>query len=388
MSTSTSPISQSALEILSQITVSENTDNWSVKLTCGQLNRQLYDEIDEVLKRLRGKWHGQMKAHLFPYDPTALICGVVETAIMPPKNPLAFFATPNDLVAAMLEIASSLLVWKEADQPVRILEPSAGQGAIADGIKLYFQEVSRYDGAAIRFELSLVELDPLSCRMLEYKGYEVKHTDFLSYQPEEGYDLILMNPPFAVEGDKQAYITHINHAWELLKPEGRLIAITPTSFLQNCDHQSREFLKLVATYGTHSRNGKERFRESGTNIDTCLVVLDKNDISWRRQPKHGEGSFSWHLWALLLHFDNNEQSYLAKAQLIKAILAGQYGQIYSSSDGELLPQVKEAIRQLYTPSIRAAHLLNDGVDPDTNDWQTLFGYFAEQIAEYRNYCNR
>ena len=51
---------------------------WNViptgRITSGQLDRSLYEEVNEVLVRLGGKWKGgRTKAHLFPYDPRPLV---------------------------------------------------------------------------------------------------------------------------------------------------------------------------------------------------------------------------------------------------------------------------------------------------------------------------
>lgn len=57
-----------------------------------QVTPTLYKEINEVLTRLGGKWKGgRTKAHVFQEDPSFLVEYVLSTAVMPPKNPDAFF---------------------------------------------------------------------------------------------------------------------------------------------------------------------------------------------------------------------------------------------------------------------------------------------------------
>jgi Methyltransferase small domain len=279
----------------------------------------------------------------------------------------------------MVEIATPLLRWKEGT--VRILEPSAGQGAIVDGIKAAMQELSRCDDEAIDYTLDLVEIDPLQCRILNYKGYEVQETDFLTYQPRKSYDLIIMNPPFAVTGDKQAYMTHIYHAWEMLKPQGQLIAITPTGFLYSTDKRSTEFLKFVAVNGTHGKNGKGRFKASGTGIDSCTIVLTKSDNCWRSKPREGARSLNWHVWCLLLHFDNDEGSCERQEALIATILAGKYGQNYLTAEGELAESVKLGVKELYSPILRQAWLAGDGIEMGAEEWAMLYCYFVDRLNE-------
>jgi len=68
-----------------------------------QVAPTLYREINEVLIRLGGKWKGgRTKAHVFQEEPALLIEYVLSTALMPPKNPEAFFPTPNQVARGMM----------------------------------------------------------------------------------------------------------------------------------------------------------------------------------------------------------------------------------------------------------------------------------------------
>ena len=55
-----------------------------------------------------------------------------------------------------------------------------------------------------------IEIEPELQAAIRGKGYPLVGTDFLTFWPDEKYDLILMNPPFA-NGD-----AHLLHAWEIL----------------------------------------------------------------------------------------------------------------------------------------------------------------------------
>src|SRR5579885_3284456 len=92
----TQSISAKALAVLREM----ECDSDRARITSGQLDRPLYEEVNEVLVRLGGKWKGgRTAAHVFPYyDPRPLLAGVVTTGIRPPKNPTAFFPTPPALV--------------------------------------------------------------------------------------------------------------------------------------------------------------------------------------------------------------------------------------------------------------------------------------------------
>ncbi|HHK0428589.1 TPA: methyltransferase, partial [Pseudomonas aeruginosa] len=52
------------------------------------------------------------------------------------------------------------------------------------------------------------------------KGYNLVGSDFMEVSGKQ-YDRIVMNPPFSKGRD----IQHVQHAYSLLKPGGRLVAI-------------------------------------------------------------------------------------------------------------------------------------------------------------------
>ncbi|MCP5006254.1 MAG: hypothetical protein GY941_20290, partial [Planctomycetes bacterium] len=72
-----------------------------------------------------------------------------------------------------------------------------------------------------------------------------------------------MNPPFKDGAD----IKHINHAFGMLKPGGRLVAICA-----NGPRQQRTF-KSKATLWKDLPEGS--FKNQGTNVNTAMIILDK-----------------------------------------------------------------------------------------------------------------
>ena len=111
-----------------------------------------------------------------------------------------FFPTDNDTLADQ--------VIDEADiQPgMKVLEPNAGMGHLADKIKA--------KGA----DLDVGELANTMAELLSEKGHNVVSSDFLDYNPGPIYDRIVMNPPFSHDAD----VHHVTHALTMLKPGGRL----------------------------------------------------------------------------------------------------------------------------------------------------------------------
>jgi len=162
------------------------------------------------------------------------------------------FPTPKELADKLVKLAAPA----ELD---RILEPSAGTGNIVSAL------LRNYHLA----EVMIVELAPALAEQLcsNYgRGHcncRVKQGDFLLCNGDLGvFDKIIMNPPFANGQD----ITHIEHARKFLKPGGRLVAICANGPRQ------REKLMAEATYWEDLPAGS--FKESGTNVNAAIVVID------------------------------------------------------------------------------------------------------------------
>lgn len=252
-------ISNEAISVLKNAEVEGNC----VRLT-GQLDRKLYTEVNEVLVRLGGSWKsGKIKAHVFPEDKdlAILLDSVTSNEMMPEKNPLAFFPTSTEVARLMVEKANLFA-------GARVLEPSAGEGAIAEVVQSTGLDIS----------LDLIEKDADRCKSLESKGFLPFQKDFLDLDPfhwDIAYDCILMNPPFAVKEDSKAYITHIFHAWNFLNQErGTLIAIAPIGFTFANDRKSKEFKEFVEQYGDWAALPDDAFKPY-TGVKTVLIKLQK-----------------------------------------------------------------------------------------------------------------
>lgn len=64
-------ISNNALEVISNATIDEK--RFTVTLNNGELEKELYNEVNTVLTRLRGTWTKKENAHVFPYNPNHLL---------------------------------------------------------------------------------------------------------------------------------------------------------------------------------------------------------------------------------------------------------------------------------------------------------------------------
>lgn len=250
--------------------IAENVLNVLGKADCtgnalrlvGQLDRPLYLKTNEVLEAAGGKWNKKVKAHIFDGSAADAMEAIILTGEVVRPQDFGFFQTPPELVDRMMTLAAFDEFDGAMDQ-LEALEPSAGQGAIADAIKIL--------GANVL----CVELLPKNCEILRGKGHSLIPTqDFLDWPvptPAVRFDRILMNPPFA----KRADIKHILHAAQFLKPGGRLVSISSASVIFRDDSLARGFRDFVdARGGTIEALPDGSFKSSGTMVNTAIIVFD------------------------------------------------------------------------------------------------------------------
>lgn len=159
---------------------------------------------------------------------------------------LAFYPTP---AAAIQYVLSRIDVPKEG----RILEPSCGEGAIM----LALLKVTSAKILGVEYHPQRVEV----CRR---KGLMVWQGNFLDYQVTAGFDMVMMNPPFA----GQHWVKHIHKAHECLRPGGQGVAILPATAEGHV-----ELPKGGIWYDLPMGS----FRESGTNVNTGFYVWGKRN---------------------------------------------------------------------------------------------------------------
>jgi hypothetical protein len=250
----------------------------------------------------------------------------MERAMIGRRNDgLDFFPTPESTADEMVAAA-------DIQPGMRVLEPSAGMGHIAERIR------------AAGIEPEVGEIGSERRELLEAKGFNVVAQDFLSFDdanqadrgytygdvfrapdgavgvvrgsggmgsgrvrlepldadgnpdarraqfesfadlvPVEkrgigsGYDRILMNPPFSDGRD----IQHVRHAYDLLKPGGRLVALMGESAFTNQGKRATEFREwLERVGGTEEKLAEGTFNDPSLPVNTGanarMVVIEKS----------------------------------------------------------------------------------------------------------------
>ena len=233
------------------------------------LDRKLYQKVNETLEELGGKWNRKQQAHVFADDPREEIATIVQSGTLPDKNPLAFFPTPK---AVIDQILGYFMVPRP---PCRILEPSAGLGAIAEALWEEFTHWPEAEKAQVRIDL--VEWDKKRAAKLAEQWEHVYCQDFLTFIPEARYDAVFMNPPFSVEGNKTVWIDHVQHAFDLLLPGGQLVAVVPNSAQFRIDKKHQGLRDWLHPMGGFLDLPEGCFKESGTGVSVLLLHLLKPD---------------------------------------------------------------------------------------------------------------
>lgn len=225
----------------------------------GQLDRKLYERTNKVLEALGGKWNRKAKAHLFDGDPAVLVAEALEQGgVQDEVKQYQFYPTPEPVVNLMLDY----LDLRTMSGKGRVLEPSAGQGAIAQRLRGWFDSVD------------VCELNPKMAAALGAQGFRVVATDFLAYEPDFSYDVIAANPPFTRGQD----IDHAAHMLDLLCSGGRLGCILSAGATFRQDKRTTAFHQRLKaecdTYEIYTLPAGS-FASSGTMVNAVLLIATK-----------------------------------------------------------------------------------------------------------------
>jgi len=248
-------------------------------ITAGQLDRKVYVEVNKALEAIGGCWVRGMKAHSFEGDPRDALDQIVLTGgFCDKKQEFGFFETPKAVVEMLIERA-------DLKPGMFMLEPSAGRGAIALEIAKFARQSTPHTCAAVHTEnaeflrgeglhvgcedlLTCVEVQLENAAFLRKAGLYVECDDFLKWTPLMPPDRIVANPPFA----RQADVDHVLHAYDLLAPGGRLVSVMAAG-IQFRKTKKTEALLALSPKIEPLPDGA--FKESGTNVRTCIVTLEK-----------------------------------------------------------------------------------------------------------------
>ena len=212
-----------------------------------------YAQVKKCLLTAGGKYN--KCGFIFQEDAKIIKDRLVGGEAINDKKKFQAFFSPELVVDMILGRADI----RETD---RWLEPSAGQAALAD--RAFY----------ISQDYVMVELMPENCQALRRMHYDVMNEDFLKVTAGQlgSFDKIIANPPFTKNQD----IDHIRHMYSFLNDNGRLVSVASRSWLTGSQKKQLAFKEwLEEVGGTVEEVSAGAFKESGTNISTVIVTINK-----------------------------------------------------------------------------------------------------------------
>lgn len=249
-------IAADVLAVLSALSI----DGREVRIA-EQLERRLYQRVNEVLEACGGKWNRKAKAHLFPEDAAPLLDAVINLGEVTTSKDVGFFPTPAPLARELVELAG-------VQRGDVVLEPSAGTGRIVD---------AALEAGARR--VVAIERDHKMAASLMARGdarvIVPPYHDFLDADAAIGpIDRAPMNPPFCRVG-RGDHLDHVRHAFAMLRPGGVLVSVLPSSITFRRDRRHAAFRDWFATLGGRVKELPAfSFRESGTDVNTVVLRME------------------------------------------------------------------------------------------------------------------
>lgn len=241
---------------LQQLATLQPQDNF-LKLPQEQLSE--YASIKRLLETAGAKYSTAKNGFLFETDVAAaeVLDALLAGEKVNPKKDFQFFASTEAVTRLMRSQLPPSLAGKD------VLEPSAGDGALAD----LAQELGG--------NVTTVELWEKNATKLQAKGYAPLVQDFLTLSPSQLglFDVIVANPPFTKGQD----LEHFQHMVKFLKPHGLLCCVLSTGWQSANSAKARAFRAFLETADVRlDALPAGTFKESGTSVGAVLVTLRNN----------------------------------------------------------------------------------------------------------------
>lgn len=175
-----------------------------------------------------------------------------------------FFPTPLPIIDMMIEAAGI-----KPDEDL-VLEPSAGKGDIMEAVLNHGCRECKF----CEIHSTLVEILRKKGHIHRLLGY-----DFLEVDPgnlDELFDVALMNPPF----EKGQDVVHVRHAYQFLRPGGRLVAIMSAGVKFRNDRKYSDFREWLEHHDGDIEElpegafaGRDSFNKTG--VSSVMVTVDR-----------------------------------------------------------------------------------------------------------------
>jgi predicted RNA methylase len=316
--------------IFAQMTVSQDGDGYRLDMPA-KLPRAHYDAIKKIVNGLRGEWVRSKSTHIFGHDPAAEIRQIAESGVVPEyvNNPHAFFPTPHEDVADMVDLIAEMRDWSKC----RCLEAGAGDGRIVRAMLK----------ASPNAKIDYCEIDERNQQLCASLPAQLVGGDFLTAELEPVYDYVIMNPPF----QGREYQKHVRKAFSVLSRKGKLVSVMPAMALQ--DRAFRNW--MFKGHNVELYRGEREF--VGTKVQYLIVMIE----AVRGPAPEGFKSWDEHNLALALSSDS------AFYQALKSCKS--LGQVSQEIEGAVVRIIRDDLMPL-------------ALDDDLLNFAT--DYFAEEAG--------
>lgn len=223
------------------------------------LGNELYDKIKPEVEQFGGHWRERAGGFVFAKH-------LLAQFNIDSEREISQFYPTSSVVAERVAELSGINNYTET---AKILEPSAGRGALVDAI----------NDANVRKTVTCVEPD------LNHVVYLKEHLDIDAHATtfEEYYEThkdnttfthVIMNPPFSLNRT----VSHVQMAYNMLEVGGTLVAIISENTLYY--KHNTEFVKWLEEHDYYVEPIEfGAFIGVGTTVDTVIIKLTKkNDV--------------------------------------------------------------------------------------------------------------
>ena len=222
------------------------------------------------------------------------------------------FSTPLGVGWVMAEAAE----LREGD---KVLEPSAGLGGL----------VALAMGREPRLSWHVNEVEPVRHEVLKALFPEAKHTciDALdlgasTQVPPAGFDTVIMNPPFGGKDGKGKRIRggdvqHIKAAAQVLKPRGRIVALTTVRALPGDPLWEREMAGTGLSMVWSAELEPQVYANRMVSVKMRMSVLERDSDyashPVRPEPRARMESAEEAMWSILTSLGGRTDRWVEKA---------------------------------------------------------------------------
>lgn len=160
---------------------------------------------------------------------------------LPKRHKFDEYITPKPYIKAVIESFEGALSWELTSGSCRVLDPGAGTGNWGSVLSDELPRSVDYD-----YEIHGVELQGME----KPAGYDLWYndSDFITWQPQYEYDIILGNPPFKYAEQ------FLDRAFELTSENGIILFLLRNQFSESKKRYTKYFSKSEKKPATISQS--------------------------------------------------------------------------------------------------------------------------------------